>query len=95
MTDAERHPDALDLLGVFPKYRSGKGGLRLQMQYGAQSCHIGCGDGTWTDGYYTARVTTEYPPSSSLTPPEDALALLEYVWRESSSWKPIGWSRKI
>jgi hypothetical protein len=94
LSDDELRPDALALLGVFPKYRSGKGGLRLLMQYGQQSCHV-CGDATWTDGYYTAQVTTEYPPSSSLTPPSDALALLEYVWREHSTWKPIGWSRKL
>lgn len=91
----ELRPGTIQLLAMFPSYRSGRGGLRLTAQFGVQSMFRHDGGGSWTDGWFTVQATTDYAPSSSLAPPADAMQLMEYVWREHEKWKPIGWSRKL
>lgn len=94
-------PEALELTAMFPRYREWKGGMEMIMQYGVEctACYEQAEFGAreldaidWDSQYWVARRDIDYPASSRLAPPPEALALFEYVHRVHGNWKTFGWS---
>jgi hypothetical protein len=89
----DNEPHHLELTAILPGFVEREQGLFVKLQYTGTTCYACDYDGEWGTATSSELVQATLVPSSSLMPPEDVIALMQWVWQHEPSWKVIGWSR--